>query len=59
MVKLADGPVPGRAFAEWSMQFRTVDPGDFARFVQQMDLTTDPARRLAPLLESFMAPEQL
>lgn len=59
VVKLADGPVPGRTFAEWSMQFRTVDLSDFARFVQQMNLASDPARRLAPLLESFMASEQL
>lgn len=57
VVKLADGPVSSRTFAEWSMQFRAVDPSDFTRFVQRMNLALDPARRLVPLLESFMAPE--
>ncbi|AMJ64904.1 BLUF domain-containing protein [Hymenobacter sp. PAMC 26628] len=59
VVKLADGPVSGRTFTEWSMQLRTVDLSDFARFVQEMNLASDPARRLAPLLESFMSSEQL
>ncbi|OGX90715.1 BLUF domain-containing protein [Hymenobacter coccineus] len=58
VTKLADGRAQGRAFAEWSMQFRTVDPQDFAQFVQQMNTAAGHTARLAPVLASFMAPEQ-
>jgi hypothetical protein len=58
VTKLADGHAQGRAFAEWSMQFRTVDPQDFAHFVQQMNAAAGHTVRLAPVLASFMAPEQ-
>lgn len=53
--KLADGPSPGRAFADWSMKFRAVDAADFARVVQQLRGAPSHARSLAPVLEAFMA----
>lgn len=54
VVKLGDGPVPGRAFADWSMQFRTVDTAEFKGFVQQTKAASSHVNALAPLLESFM-----
>ncbi|GAB3857134.1 hypothetical protein GCM10028822_30350 [Hymenobacter terrigena] len=59
VVKLADGPVPGRAFADWSMQFRSVEPADFSRLAPQPDATPEHIRNLVPLLEAFMAEEPL
>jgi hypothetical protein len=59
VVTLADGPVPSRAFADWSMQFRTVAPADFSRLVPQPDAAPEHVRNLVPLLEAFMAEEPL
>ena len=59
VVKLADGPVPGRAFADWSMRFRTVDAADFSRLAPEPDATPAHVRHLVPLLEAFMAEEPL
>ncbi|MFD1466807.1 BLUF domain-containing protein [Hymenobacter caeli] len=53
--KLADGPSPGRAFADWSMQFRAVDAAAFARVVRQLQGSPSHAHGLASLLEAFMA----
>ncbi|SFQ50174.1 BLUF domain-containing protein [Hymenobacter arizonensis] len=57
VIKLSDGPVQGRAFANWSMRFRAVDTDDFERFVQQTKAASQYGDTLAPLLEVFMAPE--
>ena len=57
VVKLADGPVPDRAFVEWSMHFRPVDEADFARLVPLPDVPPEHLRNLVPLLEAFMAEE--
>lgn len=59
IVRLADGPVPGRAFTDWSMQFRGVAPADFARLVPEPDAAPDHFRNLVPLLVAFMAEERL
>ena len=59
VVTLADGPVPSRAFADWSMQFRRVEPTDFSRLVPQPDAAPEHVRNLVPLLEAFMAEEPL
>lgn len=55
VTKIADGPVPGRAFSEWSMRFRTVELADYNRFMQQVRGGPSHASSLALLLESFMA----
>lgn len=57
--KIADGPVQGRAFSEWSMRFRTVESADYERFVAQVRSGPGHASSLAPLLESFMVSEPL
>ncbi|HEX8506543.1 MAG TPA: BLUF domain-containing protein, partial [Hymenobacter sp.] len=57
VTKLADGPVQGRAFTNWSMRFRTVETADFAHFVQQASAAPKHARGLLPLLEAFLSPE--
>ena len=57
VVKLADGPVPGRAFADWSMRFRSIGPADFSRLAPRPDATPEHVRNLVPLLEAFMAEE--
>ncbi|WP_216689714.1 BLUF domain-containing protein [Hymenobacter siberiensis] len=57
LVKLADGPVPSRAFADWLMQFRRVAPADFSRLTLRPDATPEHIRNLVPLLEAFMAEE--
>ena len=59
VTKLADGPVPGRAFSEWSMHFRAVETTDFARFARHPDAATNHAGELLPLLEAFMQPPAL
>ena len=55
VTKLADGPVLGRTFADWSIRFRTVDTVNFRRFAELLDAAPDHASGLSPLLESFMA----
>lgn len=57
VTKLADGPVPGRAFTDWSMRFRAVETTDFANFVQQANAAPEHARGLVPLLEAFLSPQ--
>jgi hypothetical protein len=57
VTKLADGAVPERAFADWSMRFRAMDWADFNRFVHQIQSAPNHASSLAPLLEEFMGPE--
>lgn len=42
VVKLADGPVEQRQFAQWSMGFRTVNPQEFAHLQGYLDLTRTP-----------------
>lgn len=59
VTKLADGPVQGRAFSDWSMRFRTVESADYERFVQQINFAPNHASSLAPLLEAFMASDPL
>ncbi|GAB3294504.1 BLUF domain-containing protein [Hymenobacter humi] len=59
VTKLADGPVSERAFADWSMRFRTVDLAEYNRFVHHMKSAPTHASNLAPLLEVFMGPELL
>ncbi|WP_310397730.1 BLUF domain-containing protein [Hymenobacter sp.] len=60
VTKLADGPVPGRVFAGWSMRFRSVSTTDFTRFVPQREAAIPShASELVPLLEAFMAQEPL
>ena len=54
--KLADGPINARAFAGWSMHFRSVNTEDFTQLVQQMSTVTDHGRELAPLLSAFVEP---
>ena len=55
VVKLADGPVPNRAFAGWSMHLRAVDAADFTRLVLPSDAVPAHVGNLLPLLEAFMA----
>ena len=55
LVKLADGPVANRAFADWSMQMRTVDAADFTRIVLTSNSMPEHITNLLPLLEAFMA----
>ena len=55
VTRLADGPVPSRAFADWSMQFRKVDTADFQHLVQHLKTAPAHASALAPLLEAFIA----
>jgi hypothetical protein len=55
ITKLSDGPVESRAFADWSMQFRTVNTDEFARLLKQIKTSSAHASNLAPLLEVFMA----
>ena len=55
IVKLADGPIPARAFADWSMQFRSVEPAEFSRLVPGPGAAPEHIRNLVPLLEAFMA----
>ena len=59
VVKLADGPVTSRAFANWSMQFRSVGPADFSCLVPRPGATPEHVRSLVLLLEAFMAEEPL
>lgn len=59
VTKIADGPVQGRAFSEWSMKFRTVESSDYDRFLQHIRGGPSHASSLAPLLESFMAADSL
>lgn len=59
VVKLADGPVPSRAFADWSMQFRSVAPADFSRLLPGPGAAPEHVRNLVPLLEAFMAEKPL
>jgi Sensors of blue-light using FAD len=37
VVKLADGPIAERQFAQWSMGFQTVNPGAFAELQGYLD----------------------
>ena len=55
LVKLADGPVANRAFADWSMQMRTVDAADFTRIALTSNSMPEHIGNLLPLLEAFMA----
>ncbi|WP_051718966.1 BLUF domain-containing protein [Hymenobacter sp. IS2118] len=55
VTKLADGPVPERAFADWSMRFRAVASSDFQQHLERLSGASGPASDLAPLLEAFMA----
>ena len=55
VVKLADGPVPTRAFVGWSMHLCTVDAADFTRLVPLSDAVPAHVGNLLPLLEAFMA----
>lgn len=59
VVKLADGPVPGRAFADWSMRFRSVGATDFERLVPRPGAAPEHVRNLVSLLEAFMVEEPL
>lgn len=59
IVKLADGPVTERAFADWSMQFRSVGPADFSRLMPRPHAIPEHVRNLMPLLEAFMAEQSL
>ena len=59
VTKLADGPVDGRAFADWSMRFRTVPPDDFTRFVLPPNAAPDAISSLLVLIQGFMAQEPL
>ena len=56
VTKLADGPVPGRAFANWSMQMKSVEIADFTRLLQQQP-GSGHAKGLMPLLEAFLLQE--
>ena len=59
---VGDMKLPGRArqaFADWSMQFRRVEPADFSRLAPRPDATPEHIRNLVPLLEAFMAEEPL
>lgn len=49
VVKLSDGPVPNRSFADWSMGFKAVQPHDFATLTGYVN----PAEASRP---SFAAP---
>lgn len=55
VVKLADGAVANRAFANWSMQLRAVDETDFSRFVPATGMQREHVGNLLPLLEAFIA----
>ena len=57
VTKLADGPVEGRVFADWSMRFRTVDAAYIARLVQQATPAPGQARDLAPVLAAYVNQE--
>ncbi|SFQ79111.1 BLUF domain-containing protein [Hymenobacter arizonensis] len=57
VVRLGDGPVPGRAFADWSLRFHAVDAADFARCLQHWKTGSPRAQQLAPLLAGFLASE--
>ena len=59
VVKLADGPVPSRAFANWSRRFRSVNSVDFMRLAPRPDSAPEHVRNLVPLLEAFMADESM
>ncbi|HEX8328161.1 MAG TPA: BLUF domain-containing protein [Hymenobacter sp.] len=59
VTKLADGPVQSRAFAEWSMRFRTVEIEEFTHFVRRAATGQPHAQGLLPLLEAFGTPEPL
>ncbi|MGY3089517.1 hypothetical protein ACVWYF_002565 [Hymenobacter sp. UYAg731] len=59
VLKLSDGPVPGRAFADWSMRFRSIGPADFSRLTPRPDATPEHIRNLVLLLEAFMVEEPL
>lgn len=37
VIKLADGPVPGRIFADWSMGFQALSGDDFMRLTGYID----------------------
>lgn len=37
VIRLADGPIPHRLFAQWSMGFRTINPADFAHLTGYID----------------------
>ncbi len=54
VTRLADGPVPERAFADWSMRFRAVESSDFQQHVERLSGASVSASYLAPLLEAFM-----
>jgi len=54
VTRLADGPVQGRAFADWSMRFQAVETADFARFVHYLSAGPNQARSITSLLEVFM-----
>ena len=58
ITKLADGPVRNRAFADWSMQFRTVPPADFLRLLSPINAAPDSDNHLLALIKTFMAQEQ-
>ena len=64
VVKLADGPIAKRQFAQWSMGFRAVQPVDFAHFTGYATAGTEklagadpalPDSALHTLLASFEA----
>ena len=59
VTKLADGPVDGRAFADWSMRFRTVPPADFTRFMLPLASAPEAIGHLLALIQAFMAQEPL
>ncbi|UOQ70329.1 BLUF domain-containing protein [Hymenobacter cellulosilyticus] len=40
VTKLADGPIPQRCFAQWSMGFKAVHPEDFAYLTGYLNLAT-------------------
>ena len=60
VIKLADGPVPHRLFAQWSMGFQLVPPLDFANLTgyatppQVQDLAT-PLAQPEPALHTLLA----
>lgn len=59
VTKLADGPVDGRAFADWSMRFRTVPPADFTQFMRPLTSAPEAIGHLLNLIQVFMAQEPL
>ena len=54
VTKLADGPVDERAFADWSMRFRSVPSAAFKRFLKPSPSASASATRLLMLLQEFM-----